>query len=38
MVVPCHAVIIKKKVVKKFEQIKVKSEKCLKAGKMYVKK
>jgi hypothetical protein len=37
VVAPCHAVIIQKKVVKDFEKIKVKTEKCVKVRKMYMK-
>jgi hypothetical protein len=33
----CHAVIIQKKVVQDFGQIKVKTKKCVKAEKMYMK-
>ncbi len=38
MVAPCNAVIIQKKVVYDFRKIKVITGKCVKAGKMYMKK
>jgi hypothetical protein len=37
VVAPCHAVIIKKKVVQNCGKIKVKTEKCANVGKMYRK-
>ncbi len=37
MVAPCHAVISQKKTAPKFGEIEVKTENCVKAGKMYIK-